>query len=174
MDASHAHINESLIVDANVGSFRLTGADLTDVDILDVRAIEMTARAGRWRNVRIVGGRIGTLDLSGSDIDSVELRGLRIDYLTLAGATASDLMLSDCVIGTLDMPQARVKRAAFEGCRAHDVDNRLWRIENVDLRGLDAAGYLDPTALRGATMSPGQVNVLAADFARALGIDVQD
>ncbi|MBB2975490.1 uncharacterized protein YjbI with pentapeptide repeats [Microbacterium endophyticum] len=133
----------------------------------------MTARTGRWRNVRIVGGRVGTLDLSDSDIDSVELRGIRIDYLTIAGSTASDLLIVDCIIGTLDMPQARVKRAAFEGCRADDVDNRLWRIESVDLRGLDASSYLDPTALRGATMSSRQVDVLAVDFARALGVDVQ-
>lgn len=174
VDAAHSALSESVIAEASVDSLDLTGASLADVEIATLRATELLARDGRWRNVAVIGGRIGTLDLSGAELDSVELRGLRIDYLSLRGAKVRDVLVADCVIGTLDLPLATLSRVRFDGSRADEVDSDGLRAEHTDLRGLEALLFGRPGALRGVTLTHRQVELAAADFARALGIDVQD
>lgn len=173
VDAAHSQISESVLRDLDVSSLDLSRSRLADVDIHDLRGVDVNARETRWQTARVIGGRIATLDLSRSILSGVELRGLRIDYLTLAGCEAFDLLFVDCVIGSLDAPRATLNRVGFEGCRVDDVDNRDWKIEHVDLRGLDAAHYLDMAALRGATMDEQQVTTLGRDFATAVGVDVR-
>jgi uncharacterized protein YjbI with pentapeptide repeats len=173
-DAAHATITECAVVGASVERLELTGATLVDVEMRDLRATTITGRAGRLRRVRITGGRIGTLDLAEGELDEVELRGVRIDYLSLAAGRITDLLIADCTIGTLDMPQATVTRVGFENSRANDVDTRGPRATDLDLRGLEAVSYLDAASLRGATLSPRQVEHLALTLAEALGIRVHD
>lgn len=173
VELSYATLEEVRIEAADVGSFVLKGATLVDVDIDDVRAVEVIARDASLRRVRIQGGRIGTLDLAETRIAELELRGLRIDYLRLAGAELDDVVVADCTIGTIDLPRARAKRVAFERSRSDEVDPRGMQAIDVDLRGLDALSVLDPLALRGATLTEEQVRVLAPAFAVAAGIDVQ-
>lgn len=173
VDATHSHISDSRLSTIVVESLDLTGCSLTDVDIDELRGVTVTSRESRWQSVRITGGRVATLDLSRSDLIGVEIRGLRIDYLSMAGSTASDLLFVDCVIGAWDAPQSKLSRVRFEGCLVDEVDNRDWRGENVDLRGLDAARYLSMGALRGTTLTEQQVSALGRDFAAAAGVDVR-
>jgi uncharacterized protein YjbI with pentapeptide repeats len=173
VDAARATVAES-VIEGDVGRFDLTLARLTDVEVAEVRATELVASRGSWRNVRVTGGRIGALDLARAELYSVELRGVRIDYLTLAEADASDLLIADCVIGTLDLPSAKLSRVRFEGTRADEVDTRELRSTHVDFRGLDAVAYTSPAGLRGSTLAPRQIELLAADLAAALGIDVRE
>ena len=58
--------------------------------------------------------------------------------------------------------------------RADEVDADGLRAEHADLRGLDAVSFGRPDSLRGVTLTHRQVELAATDFARALGIDVQD
>ena len=173
-DAAHSAITECAVIEAPVDRLDISGAALVDVDIADLRATAVAGRGARLRRVRIAGGRIGTLDLADADLDEVELRGIRIDYLSLGGGRVADLVVSGCTIGTLDMPQARLSRVAFLDSRADEVDTRGLRAEHLDLRGLDAVSYLDLASLRGATLSPRQVEQLAPALAAALGIRVED
>ncbi|KQZ84080.1 hypothetical protein ASD56_08660 [Microbacterium sp. Root166] len=173
-DAAHAALTECTVAAASVDRLDLTGATLVDVSIEELRATTVVARDARLRRVRITGGRIGTLDLATAGIDEVELRGVRIDYLSLGGAKVEDLLVADCTIVTLDMPQATLTRVRFENTRADEVDTGGMRADSVDLRGLDAASYLNVGALRGATLSPWQVEQLARALAASHGIDVQD
>lgn len=174
VDAARLTLTESVVSDADTDRFDLTLARLADVDIDAPRATELIASRGSWRNVRITGGRIGALDLGRADLHSVELRGVRIDYLALGEADVSDLLVADCTIGTLDLPGATLARVRFERTRADEVDTRELRASHVDLRGLDAVAYTSPAGLRGATLAPRQVELLAADLATAFGIDVRD
>jgi hypothetical protein len=173
-DAAHAEISECRVVGASVESLTLTGANLIDVDIDQLRATTVSARGARLRRVRITGGRIGTLDLGIADIDEVELRGIRIDYLSLGGARIEDLLVADCVIGSLDLPQATATRVRFDQTRADELDVRGLRAEDVDLRGLEMLSLTDAAALRGTTLSSDQVERLAPALASALGVRVKD
>jgi uncharacterized protein YjbI with pentapeptide repeats len=171
-DAAYATITECAFDPASVDRLDLTGATLIDAEIRDLRATTLPARGSRLRRVRISGGRIGTLDLGDAEVDEVELRGVRIDYLALAGARVHDLMVADCTIGTLDLPQAILSRVSFADTRADDVDTRSMRAKDLDLRGLEAASYLDAASLRDATLSARQIEHLAPAMAAALGIRV--
>lgn len=173
-DASHLTLTECVLAGAAADRLDLTGSVLVDVEIDDLRATAVTARGARWRRVRVTGGRIGTLDLAEADLDEVELRGVRIDYLSLGGARAIDVVIADATITTLDIPQATLERVSFRETRADEVDNRGLHAAHVDLRGLDAVAFLDPTALRGATLTPWQLERLAPALGAALGIDVRD
>jgi uncharacterized protein YjbI with pentapeptide repeats len=173
-DAAHATITECRLSGAALDRLDLSGASLVDVELSDLRATTVTARASRWRRVRATGGRIGTLDLADADLDEVELRGVRIDYLSLAGGRITDLLVTDCMIGSLDLPQAGVTRTAFSASRAQEVDTRGLRAKDLDLRGLDALSFLDAGSLRGATLSSRQIEDLAPALAAAAGIHVVD
>ncbi|UYK41459.1 pentapeptide repeat-containing protein [Microbacterium terricola] len=174
VDLAHARLTECVVATASVDRLDLSGATLVDVEVEEPRATAIAAGSGRWRSVRVTGGRIGTLDLARAELEAVELRGVRIDYLALTQATVRDLLIVDCTIGTLDVPFARLERVSVEDSRADEVDTRELRAKDLDLRGLDALAYTDPTALRGATLSARQVAELADAFAAALGIDVRD
>lgn len=174
VDAAHAQLSECVVGAASLDRLDLTGAALIDVEVEELRATELLAHSGRWRSVRLVGGRIATLDLGDADLDAVELRGLRIDYLSLGSARVSDLLVADCSIRALDVPNAHIDRTRFDGTRADEVDTRGLRARHLDLRGLEALHYIDPTALRGATLSERQAVDLGPSFARALGIDLAD
>lgn len=174
VDAAHSRLVETAVDTASVDRLDLTGATLTDVRVTDLRAVEMLGRDSRWRSVEVIGGRVGTVDLARAELDGVLLSGLRLDYLSLASATVSDVRFVGCDIRTIDLPEATLTRVRFEDCRADEVDTRGLRATDLDLRGLDALSYTDPRALRGATLSPRQVEALAGSFAASLGIDVRD
>lgn len=174
LDASHASIVESRIATSPVRELTLRGATLTDVDIVDLQAVQVGGRNSSWRNVRVVGGRIAALDLSAASLASVELRDLRIDYLNLAAATVADVIIANCRIGTLDLPGATLTRVRFDDSSADEVDSRESRLQHVDLRGLSVARFLDVAALRGAIMTPVQTELHAQQFAAALGVSVRE
>lgn len=172
VDAVHARIAEARMSAASVGRLDLTGTHLVDVAIHEMRAVEVVARDGAWRNVEISGGRIATIDGLRGQWDSVVLRGLHVDYLSLPSAEISDVLFVDCRFGTIDLPEARITRLAFEGCRADEVDTRGLRARDLDLRGLEALSFTDPRALAEAWFDARQAELHAAAFAQALGIRV--
>lgn len=173
VDLAHSSL-EQCRVTADAESVDLTGATLMDVEMDAPRVASMTMRDATIRRLRIVGGRIGTLDLSSARIAELELTDVRIDYLSLGGARAEDVLVRDCALRSLDVPQAELVRVRFENCRAGEVDPRGMRATHVDLRGLDAEAFLDVNSLRGVTMSPFQVQLLAPVMAAGLGIRLRD
>ncbi|OAN38384.1 pentapeptide repeat-containing protein [Microbacterium sp. H83] len=173
VDLAHSSLEQCELT-ADADAVDLTGATLIDVALSDARVASLRMRDASVRRVRISGGRIGTLDLSGARIDELELRDVRIDYLNLGGTRAVDVEVGDCGIRTLDMPQADLTRVRFTGCRSDEVDPRGMTARDVDLRGLDAAAFLDANSLRGTTLSGFQVQQLAPLFAAGLGIRVRD
>ncbi len=172
VDAAHSRLAECAVVAASVDRLDLTGATLSDVRVTDLRATEVVARDGRWRNVEISGGRIGTLDLMRAELEGVSFTGVRIDYLSLPSATIADLLFTGCDIGTLDLPDARVERIAFADCRADEADTRGLRARDLDLRGVELLAITDPAGLRGATMTARQAELHAEAFAAALGLRI--
>ncbi len=172
VDLAHATL-EQCVITADAETVDLTGATLLDIDAADMRVASLSMRNAGIRRLRIRGGRIGTLDLSTSHIDELELRDVRIDYLNLGAVKGTDLLFSSCSIRTLDMPQAQLARVLFEDCRSDEVDPRGLRAKDTDLRGLDAASYVDASGLRGVTLTSHQVQLLAPALAAGVGIRIQ-
>lgn len=172
-DLAHSSL-EQCTISADADAVDLTGATLIDVELSGARIASLRMRDASLRRVRIAGGRIGTLDLSGARVDELELTDVRIDYLNLGAVKATDVEVSSCSIRTIDIPQAELTRWRFADTRSDEVDPRGMRSKDVDLRGLDAAAFLDANSLRGTTLSGFQVQQLAPLFAAGLGIQVRD
>lgn len=172
-DLAHSSLEQCTIT-ADADGVDLTGATLLDVDIREPRVASLGLRDTGIRRLRITGGRIGTLDLSGARIDELEIRDVRIDYLTLGGAKGADIRIAHSTVRTLDLPQAELTRVAFDACRAEEIDPRGLRAKDVDLRGLDAAAFLNANGLRGATLTTFQIQQLAPTIAASLGILIRD
>ena len=172
-DLAHAQF-EQCSLSGSADRVDLTGATLLDVEIVDARTAALSLKDATIRRLRVTGGRIGTLDLSGAHVAELIVEHARIDYLSLAAAKIQDALITDCTLATVDVPAATVTRVRFERSRADEVDTRGLRADSFDLRGLDALAFLDVTSLRGTTLTPRQVELLATVFARAAGIDVQD
>lgn len=172
VDLAYASL-EQCRVTADADVVDLTGSTVLDVDLPDARIASLRLRDSGIRRLRIVGGRIGTLDLSTSRVSELELTGVRIDYLNLGGAKAADIEVADCRIRTLDIPQAELTRVRFTRSMCEEVDPRGMRATDVDLRGLDAASFLDANSLRGTTLTEFQVQQLAPVIAAGLGIQIK-
>lgn len=173
VDLAHASLEQCTIT-ADADTVDLTGATVLDVAITGIRVASLSMRDAGIRRLRITGGRIGTLDLSTTRIDELELRDLRIDYLTLGGAKGTDILVVDSTVRALDVPQAQLTRVRFENCRSDEVDPRGLQAKDVDLRGLDAAAFVDVNGLRGTTLTGLQVQQLAATLAAGVGIRIAD
>lgn len=173
VDLAYASL-EQCVISADCDTIDLTGATILDVDVSGFRATSVKLRNAGIRRLRITGGRIGTLDLSSTRIDELELRDIRVDYLSLGGSKASDVLIAGSTIKALDMPQAELTRVAFENCRSDEVDPRGMRATHVDLRGLDADGFMDTNSLRGTTLTTFQIQQLAPTIAAGLGIQIKD
>lgn len=171
-DLAHAQFEQCSLSGA-AERVDLTGATLLDVEIVDARTPVLCLKDATIRRLRIANGRIGTLDLSGAHVAELILEHVRIDYLSLAAATLQDSVIADCTLMTVDLPSATITRVRFERTRAEEIDTRGLRADALDLRGLDALAFLDVGALRGATLTSRQVELLAPVFARSAGIDVQ-
>ena len=138
---------------------------LTDVDLTG-RRVEGLDRV-RLERCRLGGADLGdarvrdavfqdcVLDLSswlGARLERVAVDGGRIDGVDLGGASLTDVAIADVVLADVRL----------EGVRA----------ERVDLTGADVSPVLDPSTLRGCTISPQQAVALAVRSARALGVQV--
>lgn len=175
LDAAHGRLVESRVDAASgaaAGHVDITGATFVDVAVDQLRAMALVARDGSWRNVELTGGRIATLDGLRARWDSVVMRGAHIDYLSLPSAELRDVLFVDCTFGSIDLPEARLTRVAFEGCRVDEVDTRGLRGDDLDLRGLEALAFTDVRALTGAWLQPRQAELHAAALAQALGIRI--
>lgn len=172
-DLAHAQFEQCSLSGA-ADRVDLTGATLLDVEIRDARTPILSLKDATIRRLRIAGGRIGTLDLSGAHAAELILENARIDYLSLAAGKIQDSLIADCTLATVDLPATTITRVRFERSSADEVDTRGLRADALDLRGLDALAFLDVNSLRGTTLTPRQVELLAPVFARSAGIDVQD
>lgn len=174
VDAAHARIGESVIAEASVDRFDLTGAVLADVVVERPSIVELVARDGSWRTVIVRGGRIGTLDLGRGRWDVVRLEDVRIDYLSTPSATLRDVELVGCTVGTWDAPGAQIERMRLTRTTVGELDTREMRATDLDLRAAEVAAFTDVRDLRGATLTSAQAAEHAATLAGALGIDVRN
>jgi uncharacterized protein YjbI with pentapeptide repeats len=172
----------------DLGGARLDGVELVDVaaDETDLRGARFNevrcervslpvVRAARtdWRDVE-VSGRLGSVEAYEAQWRGVHVVGAKISYLNLRAAELLDVAFTDCVVEELDLQGAEATRLRFTGTTIARLDVRGARLKDVDLRGatlevLDGLGDL-----RGATVSPAQLMLLAPLFADHVGLRVED
>lgn len=160
------------------------GVSAREGDLKATRIIESTftrlevpvvrGARGVWRDVRVEGARLGSLEAYEASWHSVEFVGCKLSFVNLRGADLRDVAFTDCVIEDLDLVQTTAERVSLQGSRVARLNLQHTTLTHVDLRGADLAEVNGLDGLRGATISPWQLTLLAPLLARELGIKVEE
>lgn len=151
----------------------LKGARLSEVHLDQANLTVVRAPRSQWRDVQVT-GRIGSLEAYEAQWRSVHFVGCKLSFVNLRGAELLDVVFTDCVIDELDLIGAAVNRVQLIGTRVTHLSVRQAKLKDLDLRGATlevVEGLMD---LRGATISPQQLMLLAPLFADEVGLNVED
>lgn len=165
---AETHFAGLIANEADLQNTRLTDVVLDNVNVPVVRA----ART-QWRDVAVT-GRLGSVEAYESDWRSVHFIGCKLSFINLRGAELLDLAFTDCVIEELDLAQARLRRVRISNTKIAQLDVQRAQLTDVDLRGADLSSITGLTELRGATISPQQLTLLAPLFAHEMGLRIED
>lgn len=179
LDIAGRDLTELDVEDCTVGTLAASDADLRGLRIRDstievLDAPVLRAPRSTWRGVRIAAGRVGSAELYDSVFDDVRIVGAKLGFVNLRAVTMHDVTFEDCVIDELDLGGAQLERVAFPGCTIRELSAGGARLRDVDLRGASLDGVSDAAQLRGVVLGGDQVVFLAAAFARAAGVVVED
>ncbi|NEN78206.1 pentapeptide repeat-containing protein [Nocardioides zeae] len=173
LELAGARLIESQLEDVHADEADLSGARLSDVALDGVSLPVVRAIGTQWRDVRVT-GRIGSLEAYESSWRSVHLVGCKLSFVNLRGAELLDVLLEGCVVEELDLGGAALSRVRLADTTVGRLDVQQAQLADVDLRGArldDVTGVRD---LRGATVSPAQLALLAPAIAAELGLRVED
>lgn len=173
LELRDAVVRESRIAGLVADEADLRGVRLIEVELAQVALTVVRAARGQWRDV-VVGGRLGSVEAYEAELRSVHFVGCRISYLNLRGAQLLDVAFTDCVVDELDLAQATARRVRFDATRVDVLDLQHAELHDVDLRGATLATITGVTHLRGTTVTPDQLALLAPVLAGELGIAVED
>ena len=159
-------------VAAREADWRSTRLRETAFDRLDVPVLR--AARGVWRDVHVSGARLGSVEAYEADWQSVHFVGCKLGFVNLRGAGLLDVAFTDCVVEELDLLQTTARRVALRGTRLSRLNLHDARLEHVDLRGADLEELDGLDGLRGVTISPHQLDLLAPLLAREKGLKVEE
>lgn len=149
-----ARIVESVFDGADVPVVSAARATLRDVEIRDSRFGSIEAYDGAWRGIRFTRCRLGFVNLRATDL--------------------LDVAFVDCTIDEIDLLDATARRVAFDGSRVGALNVGGATLTDVDLRGADLREIVGMAGLRGATISPEQLQLMAPALAEQAGLRVED
>ena len=159
-------------ITAREGDWRATRLRESTFERLDLPVVR--AARGVWRDVHLAGARLGSVEAYESQWQSVHFVGCKLGFLNLRSAELLDVAFTDCVIEELDLLQTTARRVAFRNTRLTRLNAHEAKLEHVDLRGAELEQLDGLGGLRGATISPHQLDLLAPLLAREKGIKVED
>ncbi|WP_193612113.1 pentapeptide repeat-containing protein [Nocardioides lijunqiniae] len=133
----------------------------------------MRAPRGVWRDVVLTGARLGSVEAYETAWQSVHFVGCKLSFVNLRGAELLDVAFTDCVVEELDLLSTSARRVAFRGTRIGRLNLQQARLEHVDLRGCELEELDGLDGLRGVTVSPAQLDLLAPLLARDKGLKVE-
>ncbi len=126
-----------------------------------------------WRESGISGGRLGALMLAGATWTGVRIHGAKLGFVNLAGATLEDVVFEDCEIGGLDLRAARARSVVFVDSAIDELNVAGATLAGFDLTGARMRSLVGVESLRGAIVSPSELQDLAPLLAAELGIEVR-
>ncbi len=167
-----------------VQSCRFAGITADEADWKSTRLTEsiferlsvpvLRAPRGVWRDVHFDGARLGSLEAYETSWHAVQFVACKVDYVNLRAAEILDVLFTDCIVGEVDLVGATARRVAFDNTRVARLDLQHAKLEHVDLRGAELEEIDGLAGLRGATITPAQLALLAPLFAHEHGIRIQD
>ncbi|GAA2412957.1 pentapeptide repeat-containing protein [Actinomadura vinacea] len=157
----------------------LEGGGLRRARFINVWAHELrlvgTDLAGtEWQDTALLGSVAAAAAFSGARLSRVTFRGCKLDGINFRDAELTDVTFEDCLLREVDFGGAALTRTGFPGSRLARTTLVGARLEQADLRGAELGITIEPGSLRGAIVSPEQLQDLAPLLAETLGITVED
>ncbi|KQW48628.1 hypothetical protein ASC77_07765 [Nocardioides sp. Root1257] len=172
LDLSGARLDHVQVVGLSADEADLRGGRLIEVELDRVDLTVVRAARSDWRDVRVT-GRIGSFEAYEAQWRSVHFVGCKLSFVNLRGAGLLDVAFTDCIIEELDLLSAVVRRVGLTDTRVGHLSVRDSELQDLDLRGATLASIDGVLHLRGATISPGQLDVLAPVMAESLGLNIE-
>jgi len=172
LDLQGARVATSQWAGLSADEADLRGTRFREVELDRVNVPVVRAARSQWRDV-VVSGRLGSVEAYEAEWRSVHVTGAKISYLNLRGAQVTDIAFTDCVIDELDLLEVVARRVRLSGTRIGRLDVQRADLQDVDLRGATFDEVDGVLSLRGATVSPDQLTLLAPLLAAGLGLDVE-
>lgn len=169
-DLSGVDILEARLINVAMHETQLRGSTIVDTTIERLDAPVLKAADSTFRRVEVAGSRISLAEFPDATWRSVHLVGCKLGYLGLRAAKIHDLLISDCTIEELDIAGATLNRVAFERTRITTLEAHHATLTDVDMREADIQRINGIEGLRGATMSVRQIENLAEVLAAMIGI----
>lgn len=155
------------------GSFRLSR--WSDVWMKAVRWLGTDLSGTDWMDVEVVASVFAGTVIYDAQLRRVTISESKADSVNLRGAHLQDVTFVDCELTHVDFAGATLIDVSFPGCTIRDATLDNAHCKNVDFRHAHdlqlASGY---EALKGATISTGQLVSMAPELAQVLGIAVVD
>jgi len=174
LDLSSAVVMECSFTDVAADEADLRSARLRDSVITRSRFGSLKGGRGDWRDVRVEGVRVGSAEFYENSWNSVHFVDCKLTYLNLRAAGLRDVAFTRCSIEELDLADAKAESVAFIGSSVQILDLQRAELKEVDLRGAELHRITGLSRLRGATVSPAQLDQLAPLLAADFGMIVDD
>ena len=158
----------------DLGSWTLRGARILEsaFDGLDVPVV--SAARATLRDVEIRDSRFGSIEAYDGAWRGIRLTRCRLGFVNLRAAELLDVAFEDCTIDEIDLLDATARRVAFDGSRIRALNVGGATLTDVDLRGADLHEVVGMAGLRGTTISPAQLQLMAPALAELAGLRVED
>lgn len=157
-----------------LGSWALRGARIVEsvFDGADVPVV--SAARATLRDVEIRDSRFGSIEAYDAAWRGIVFTRCRLGFVNLRATELLDVAFVDCTIDEIDLLDATARRVAFDGSRIGALNVGGATLADVDLRGADLREVVGMTGLRGATISPDQLQLMAPALAEQAGLRVED
>lgn len=158
----------------DLGSWTLRGARVVESAFDGVDVPALSAARATLRDVEIRDSRFGSIEAYDGAWRGIRLTRCRLGYVNLRATELLDVAFEDCTIDEMDLLDATARRVAFPGSRIGTLNVGGARLTDVDLRGAQLREVVGMAGLRGATISPEQLQLMAPALAELAGIRLED
>lgn len=166
---------ECAVTDCVVTGGTLRGAGFNDVWVYGTRFVGTALPETDWQDSNVESCVMAGVEAFGARLRRVVFRRCKFDSVNLRTTALREVTFEDCVLRDVDLGGAKLVDVSFPGSALERIRFAQASLVRVDLRGatvLDLADGHD--ALRGATISTGQLLDMAPALAHTLGIRVKD
>lgn len=158
----------------DLGSWTLRGARVVESAFDGVDVPALSAARATLRDVEIRDSRFGSIEAYDGAWRGIRLTRCRLGYVNLRATELLDVAFEDCTIDEMDLLDATARRVAFPGSRIGTLNVGAATLTDVDLRGAQLREVVGMAGLRGATISPEQLQLMAPALAELAGIRLED
>lgn len=158
----------------DVGTWTLRGARVVESAFASASIPVVSAARGGWRDVDVRDSRFGSVEAYDASWRGIRFTRCKLGYVNLRAAELLDIAFVDCTIDEMDLLDASARRVAFGSTRIGTLNVTGASLTDVDLRGADLGQAVGMAGLRGATISPEHLQLMAPALADLAGLIVED